>query len=81
LLQSGTPLSMTVAGKLCNVDAIFIRVYSCCLLPSHQNNLVEDQVRADEKWAISSTPYTNLCLGDRQRHSMDNSWVVQLHCL
>jgi len=29
---------------------------SCCLLPFHRNNLVEDQVCAVEKWAISSTP-------------------------
>jgi len=47
---------MTVAGKLSNADAIFVVVRSCCLLPSHQNNLVEDQVRAVEKLAISSTP-------------------------
>jgi len=46
---------MTVAGKLSNADAIFVGVRSCCLLPSHRNNFVEDQVRAVEKGAISST--------------------------
>jgi len=34
--------------------AIFVG--SCCILPSHRSNFVEDQVRAVEKWAISSTP-------------------------
>jgi len=57
LLQSGQALGiMTVAGKLFNADAIFVRVRSCCLLPSHRNNFVEDQVRAVEKWAVSVTP-------------------------
>jgi len=57
LLQSGQSLGiMTVAGKFSNVDAIFVGVRSCCLLPSHRNNLVEDQVCVVEKWAISSTP-------------------------
>jgi len=56
LLQSGQALGiMTVAGKFskcgCN-----LRVRSCCLLPSHRNNLVENQASAVEKWAISSTP-------------------------
>ena len=56
-LQSGQALGMmTVAGKFSNADAIFIGVRSCCLLPSHRNNLVEDQVCAVEKWAISLTP-------------------------
>ena len=40
LLQSGQALGiMTVAGKFSNADAIFIGVRSCCLLPSHRNNL------------------------------------------
>jgi len=64
LLQSGQALGiMTAAGKLSNADAIFVGVRSCCLLPSHRNNFVEDQVCAVEKWAISS--------GDRRRHSKD----------
>jgi len=57
LLQSGQALGiMTVAGKFSNADAIFVGIRSCCLLPSHRYNLVEDQVCAVEKWAISSTP-------------------------
>jgi len=57
LLQSGQTLGiMTVAGKFSNADAIFVGVRSCCPLPSHRNNLAEDQVCAVEKWAISSTP-------------------------
>jgi len=70
LLQSGQALGiMTVAGKLRNADAIFVGVGSCCLLPSHRNNFVEDQVRAVEKWAISSTSETNLFPGNRGRYS------------
>ena len=49
-------LAKTVAGKFSNAEAIFVGVRSCCLLPSHRNNLVEDQVCVVEKWAISSTP-------------------------
>jgi len=57
LLQSDQALGiMTVAGKLSDIFAIFVGVRSCCLLPSHRNNFVEDQVRVVEKWAISSTP-------------------------
>jgi len=57
LLQSGQAFGiMTVAGKLSNVVAIFVGIRSCCLLSSHRNNFVEDQVRAVEKWAVSSTP-------------------------
>jgi len=38
---------------------------------------VEDQVCAVEKWAISSTPCTNLCPGDRRCH-----WKYsQLRCI
>ena len=70
---------MTVAGKFSNADAIFIGVRSCFLLPSHRNNLVEDQVCAVEKWAISWTPWINLCLGYRRCHWKVNSCVV--HCL
>ena len=45
LLQSGQALGiMTIAGKFSNADAIFVGVRSCCLLPSHRNNLVENQV-------------------------------------
>jgi len=40
------------------------------------DDFVEDQVRAVKKRAASSTPYTNLCPGDRRRHSKDNSCVV-----
>ena len=55
LLQSGQALGiMTVAGKFSNADAIFVGVRRSCLLPSHRNNIVEDQVCAVEKWAISS---------------------------
>ena len=47
LLQSGQALGiMTVAGKFSNADAIFVGVRSCCLLHTHRNNLVEDQVFA-----------------------------------
>ena len=57
LLQPGQALGiMTVAGKFSNADTIFVGVRSCCQLPSHRNNLVEDQVCVVEKWAISSTP-------------------------
>ena len=80
LLQSGQALGiMTVAGKFSNADAIFVGVRSCCLLPSHRNNLVEDQVCAVDKRAISSTSWTNLCPGYRRCHWKDNSCVV--HCL
>jgi len=38
LLQSGQVTGTTnVAGKHSNRDAIFVRVWSCCLLPSHRN--------------------------------------------
>jgi len=53
LPQSGIT---TAAGKLSNADAVFVGVRSCCLLPSHRNNLVEGQVCVVEKWAVSSTP-------------------------
>ena len=80
LLQSGQSLGiMTAAGKFFNADAMFVGVRLCCLLPSHRNNLVEDQVCAVEKWAISSTPHTNLCPGDRRCHWKNKSCVV--HCL
>jgi len=40
LLKSGQALgTMTVVGKLSNVDAILVGIRSCCLLPSHRNNL------------------------------------------
>jgi len=35
---------------------LYVGVRLCCLLPSHRNNFDEDQVRAVEKWTISSTP-------------------------
>jgi len=48
LLQSGQAFSIvTVAGEHSKVDS---------LLPSNQNNFVEDQMHAVEKWAVSSTP-------------------------
>ena len=43
LLQSGQALGiLAVAGKLSNAYVIFVGVRSCCLLPSHRNNFVED---------------------------------------
>ena len=82
LLQSGQALGiMTVAGKLSNANAIFLGVRSCCLLPSHRNNFVEDQVRVVEKWAISSTPKTNLCPGDRRRHLLLCVQCSQWRCV
>ena len=51
-LKIGTCFSLAKALGI--MTAIFVGVWSCCLLPSHRNNFVE--VRAVEKWAISSTP-------------------------
>jgi len=48
--------------------------------PSEQLRRRPSRFRVVEKWAISSTPPTNLCPGDRGRHSKDNPCVVQLHC-
>jgi len=80
LLQSGQGLgAMTAAGNLSNEDVVFVGVRSCCFLPSHRNNFVEDQVRAVEKWAVSSTPQTNLFPGDRRRHSI-TLWTIVVLC-
>jgi len=35
-------------------------------------------VRAVEKWAVSTSHWTNLCPGDRRWHSKYNSCVEQL---